>query len=105
MTITRRATIREILDRIRPFVIFKRQQVERGLGLLERLPPPLEPLGFLEVCRAVDSFASLNFSKHRTVTTATVAAAWRSMGVLVPVTTDPQGETSATAVGLNLLPE
>ena len=90
LTITNRGAIRDILDRMRPHVIFKRGQVERGLTLLDRLPPPRDHEGFLRVCEAVDDFASLNFSKSRTVTTDTVRSAWRSMGVVVPVTTDPK---------------
>ena len=90
LTITNRDAIRAVLDRMKPYVIFKREQVERGLALLDRLPPPRDRVGFLRVCEAVDDFASLNFSKSRTVTTATVRSAWRSMGVVVPVTTDPR---------------
>ena len=89
LTITNRDAIRSVLDRMRPFVIFKREQVERGLLLLDRLPPPKDHHGFLRVCEAVDDFASLNFSKSRTVTTETVRTALRGMGVVVPVTTDP----------------
>ncbi len=89
LTITNRDVVRRILEGMQPHVIFKRRQVEEGLALLRRLPPPKSPEGFLEICQAVDDFASLNFSKHRTVTSATVRTAFRSMGLLAPVTTDP----------------
>ena len=92
VTITNRERIRSLLEAMEPFVIFKRAQVCEGLKLLDRLPPPRDPLGFLEVCEAVDRFASLNFSKHRTNTAATVSSHFESMGLLVPVTTSPRGE-------------
>ena len=89
LVITQRPVISEILTRIRPFVVFKRQQVEAGLALLERLPPPRDPVGFLEICEAVDDFASLNASKSRTVTSVVVREEFERTGVLDPVTTDP----------------
>ena len=94
VTITSRSEITRILRDIQPYAIFKRKQVESGLRLLDRLPPPKDRAGFLRVCESVDDFASLNFSKSRTVTSDTVRSAWRSMGVMIPVTTDPKGETA-----------
>jgi hypothetical protein len=91
VTITNRPAIRSLLAAMQPYVVFKRAQVEEGLKLLERLPPPRNPQGFLEVCEAVDRFASLNFSKSRTVTSETVRETFVSKGLLVPVTTDPPG--------------
>lgn len=90
LTLTNRSDIRRILEEMEPFVIFKRAQAEHGLELLGRLPPPRDPAGFLEVCQAVDDFASLNSSKARTVTADTVRRAFRrSTGASIPVTTDP----------------
>jgi hypothetical protein len=40
----------------------------------------------------VDGFATLNFSKSRTNTAKSVREHFESMGLLVPVTTDPKGE-------------
>lgn len=89
LTITKRSRIHSVLSDMRPFVIFKRAQVENGLELLDRLPPPKDPQGFVEVCEAIDGFASLNFSKSRTNTATVVRSTLESMGLLVPVTTDP----------------
>jgi len=89
LVITQRSKITEILTRIRPFVVFKRRQVEAGLVLLERLPPPRDPVGFLEICESVDDFASLNASKSRTVTSVVVREEFECTGALDPVTTDP----------------
>ena len=84
VTITNRATIRSLLTAMEPYVIFKRLQIREGLRLLDRLPPPKSPTGFLEVCEGVDRFASLNFSKSRTVTSVTVRNHFESMGLLGP---------------------
>jgi hypothetical protein len=89
LVITQRTAIREILYRIRPYVVFKRRQVEEGLILLGRLPPPRDPVGFLEICKSIDDFASLNAPKTRTVTSETVRVEFERMGALDPVTTDP----------------
>jgi hypothetical protein len=92
LTITNREAIRDLLVRMDPSVIFKRKQVEHGLVLLAKLPPPRDPLGFLEVCKEIDGFATLNFSKARTVTSETVREAFVEMGLLAPVTTDSKEE-------------
>ena len=82
LTITSRQQIRSVLERMAPYVIFKQPQVVAGLALLDRLPPPKDPSGFLQVCEAVDDFASLNFSKSRTITSAVVRSALGTMGAL-----------------------
>jgi hypothetical protein len=82
LTITNRQAIGSILERMAPHVIFKRPQVELGMSLLDRLPPPRTPAGFLQMCEGVDDFASLNFSKSRTITSAVVRSALRTMGAL-----------------------
>ena len=90
VTITNREKIRSLLTAMRPYVIFKRTHVGEALALLDRLPPPRTAHGFLEVCEAVDEFASLNFSKNRKNTAQTVRSHFESMGLLAPVTTDPK---------------
>ena len=89
VTITNRESIRSLLEAMRPHVIFKRAHVVEALRLLDRLPPPRDANGFLEVCEAVDRFASLNFSKSRKNTAETVRSDFESKGLLAPVTTDP----------------
>ena len=92
LTITNRSAIRALLGRMEPYVIFKSAQVQAGLRLLDRLPPPKDPQGFVEVCQEIDRFATLNFSKSRSVTAETVRSAFEEMGLLVPVTTDSKEE-------------
>lgn len=82
VTITNRPTIRSLLIDMEPYVIFKKAQAREGIELLDGLPPPRDPRGFVETCMAVDRFASLNFSKSRTVTSVTVRDHFRSMGLL-----------------------
>jgi hypothetical protein len=82
LTITNRKAIHSTPERMAPFVIFKRPQVELGLTLLDRLPPPRTPAGFLQICESIDDFASLNFSKSRTITSVVVRSALRDKGAL-----------------------
>ena len=84
LTITNRMEIAKILAAMRPHVVFKRRQVEQGLLLLDRLPPPRDRAGFLRVCEFVDDFASLNFSKSRTVTAETVRTEFEKHGCCSP---------------------
>ena len=92
LTITNRSAIRALLGRMEPYVIFKSAQVQAGLRLLDRLPPSKDPQGFVEVCQEIDRFATLNFSKSRSVTAEAVRSAFEEMGLLVPVTTDSKEE-------------
>ncbi len=82
LTITNRKAIRSTLERWAPYVIFKRPQVELGMSLLDRLPPPRDPVGFLQICETIDDFASLNSSKSRTITSEVVRSALRNKGAL-----------------------
>ncbi len=92
LTITNRAAVRSNLEQMAPYVIFKEAQVIAGLRLIDRLPPPRDPSGFLEVCKEIDGFAALNFSKSRFVTADVVRSQFEKMGVLTPVTTDSKEE-------------
>ena len=92
LTITNRSTIRALLGAMEPYVIFKAAQVHAGLKLLDRLPPPKDPNGFVDVCQEIDRFATLNFSKSRSITAQTVRSRFEEMGWLTPVTTDSKEE-------------
>jgi hypothetical protein len=97
LTITNRETIRALLGQMAPYVVFKQRQVTVGLALLEMLPPPKDPEGFLEVCKEIDGFATLNFSKSRQVTSESVRLSLVKMGLLTPVTTDSKDEARFSA--------
>ena len=48
------------------------------------------PTAFLAVAREVEAFKLLNRSKRSVNTVRTVLRVWSDMGVLAPVTTDPE---------------
>ncbi|MHB8511397.1 MAG: LAGLIDADG family homing endonuclease [Actinomycetota bacterium] len=87
LVITSRPVLESILEMVRPFVVFKRPQVEAGLKLLKRIEPRMRSEEFLQVAREVDSFSSLNHSKTKRISAADVEQHLRGMGALVPVTT------------------
>jgi hypothetical protein len=87
-TIVGWSAVNRVLELIRPFVIFKREQVERALDLVSRLSDKLTPAEFLEAAKLVDAFATLNYSKRKCVDAACVEAYLTSKGSLVPVTTE-----------------
>jgi len=73
---------------VRPFVVFKRNQVDRALDVLSRLEKRLTPEGFLEIAKLIDAFATLNYSKHKHLDAPCVQEVLESKGLLVPVTTE-----------------
>ena len=87
-TIVGFSDVRRVLELVQPFVVFKREQVERGLELLSRLESTVTPEGFLENARLVDAFATLNYSKHKLIDAACVERDLDGKGLLVPVTTE-----------------
>ena len=87
--ITSRPTIRRLLDAIAPYVVFKRQQVEQGLKLLDAIEAIDSRDKFLAVARQVEAFKTLNRSKRKINTVQRVLDTWSEMRVLAPVTTDP----------------
>ena len=80
--------VKRVLGLVQPFVVFKREQVERVLELLSRLESTITPEGFLECAKLVDAFATLNYSKRKVIDAACVEAYLNGRGLLVPVTTE-----------------
>jgi hypothetical protein len=95
LVITSRPLIADVLIRVEPFVVFKKEHVRRALWLLPQIRPGLSAEEFLRLAREVDAFASLNYSKSKRISAADVELHLRSMGVLAPVTT----HSHATASG------
>jgi hypothetical protein len=87
LVITSRPVLVRLLTELRPYVVFKRQHVERALEILGRVRPRMEPEEFLEVAREVDSYSALNYSKTKRISAADVEHHLRSMGGPTPVTT------------------
>jgi hypothetical protein len=87
LVVTSRPLLIDILRAVEPYVIFKREHVQRALWLLPQLGPRQSVQDFLQVAREVDAFATLNYSKTKRISAADVEQHLRSMGVLAPVTT------------------
>ncbi len=87
LVITSRPLLIEILERVEPYVLVKREQVRTALRLLPQIRPRMSAEEFLQVARQVDDFASLNHSKTKRITAADVEQHLRGKGLLTPVTT------------------
>ena len=87
-TIVGWSDIKRVLELVQPFVVFKREQVERALELLSRLEATVSPEGFLESAKLVDAFATLNYSKRKVIDARCVETHLNGKGLLVPVTTE-----------------
>ena len=80
--------VKRVLELVHPFVVFKREQVDRAMELISRLEGRLSPREFLEIARLVDAFATLNYSKKKHIDAACVESFLNGKGLLVPVTTE-----------------
>jgi hypothetical protein len=82
-TIVQACEVSRVLRVLQPYVRLKKQQVRLGLEILEELPATAaDPQRFLALCERVDKFRDLNYSKKRTVTSATVHEHLRALGLL-----------------------
>ena len=88
-TIVELREVRRILELLQPHVRLKKAQVELGLQILNRLPFAGDQTELIGLCRLVDRFRDLNYSKKRTVTSEIVEAHLTSQGYFAPVETDP----------------
>jgi hypothetical protein len=89
--------VKRVLELVRPYTVFKRQQVERALDILDRLDGQLTPARLVELAKAVDAFAVLNYSKRKVLDATCVEQHLVSMGLLVPVTTEALSEPRSRA--------
>ncbi len=87
-TIVGWSEVKRVLELVRPYVVFKRPQVEQALKLLSMLDGKQTPQEFLAASRLVDSFAALNYSKKKHLDARCVEEFLESKGFLVPVTTE-----------------
>jgi hypothetical protein len=72
-TIVEQQKVEEILLLLNPYVILKKKQVELGLTILHKLKNKKSKEDFLEICKLVDKFKDLNYSKKRKITYETVS--------------------------------
>lgn len=81
--------VRKILTLLKPYVHLKRKQVKLALEIINELPPRhprvrVEPRKFLALCKKVDKFAELNYSKKRKNTAEVVKKHFVERGLLSP---------------------
>ena len=67
-TIVESKEVNRILRLLQPYVRLKKKQVDLGILILERLEQCNTNHDFIEICKLVDEFALLNYSKKRTIT-------------------------------------
>jgi hypothetical protein len=100
-TIVGWSAVKRVLELVQPFVIFKREQVDRALDIMSRFDAKLTPSEFLETAQVVDAFATLNYSKRKHINSSCVEAFLNGKGLLVPVTTEafvPRSSATAARV-------
>jgi len=104
-TIVEPSEVRRVLKELQPYVRLKRNQVQLGLEILEELPRATDPGRFLALCRRVDQFRDLNYSKKRSVTSDVVENQLRLRGLLEPQTNEVTESTypGARQYGLRYL--
>ncbi len=73
-TVVGRYEVKDILLRLQPYVRLKKKHIELGLQVLEKLENLNSEKDFLEICRLVDNFGKINYSKKRKQTYAVVEA-------------------------------
>ena len=71
-TIVESKEVKRILTLLQPYVKLKKKQVELGLEILDKLDSKKSDKDFLEICKLVDKFKELNYSKKRKITYETV---------------------------------
>jgi len=64
--------VKKILSLLQPYVKLKKKQVELGLEIFNKLENKKSNKDFLDICKLVDKFKQLNYSKKRTITYDTV---------------------------------
>ena len=67
-TIVEPKEVYRILKLLQPYVKLKKKQVEIGIEILNKLESEKSKENFLEICKLVDKFKELNYSKKRTMT-------------------------------------
>ncbi len=66
-TIVEPKEVYKILKLLQPYVRLKKRQVELGIEILSKFEDRKTKKGFLEICKLVDKFKELNYSKKRTM--------------------------------------
>ena len=67
-TVVESKEVERILLLLKPYVKVKQKQLELGLKILRKLKSAKSKKEFLEICKLIDKFGGLNYSKKRKVT-------------------------------------
>ena len=77
-TIVEFKEVEKILLALQPYVKLKKKQLELGLKILRKLKSYKSPKEFLKICKLVDKFSQLNYSKKRIITSKVVENYFKS---------------------------
>lgn len=94
-TIVEPGEVQRILELLQPYVRLKEEHVRLSLEILGKFPLADDATELISLCRLVDRFQEINYSKKRTITSTVVADYLKSHGYLAPVETDPIQERVA----------
>ena len=72
-TIVESKEVQKILEFLQPYSKLKKKQIELGLEILDKLENKKSEQDFLDICKLVDKFKDLNYSKKRTITSDMVS--------------------------------
>ena len=86
-TIVEPKEVLKILRIFKPYVILKKKHVDIGIRILEKLPFADNPGRFIKLCRLVDTYKNINYSKKRTNTSEIVRNYLSARNFNVPVET------------------
>ncbi len=77
-------SLRNVLVNILPFLRLKERQAKLLLSVLNKKQRVKSATDFLELCRRIDAFQQLNYSKKRKTLTNNVATVLKREGLLTP---------------------
>ena len=89
-TIVEPDEVKRVLLMLQAHVRLKREQVALGVKILEELQRSSDAESFLKVCRMVDRFKDLNYSKKRTIDSTEVQNFLEQHSYIAPVETDSE---------------
>ena len=73
--------VEKVILLLQPYVKLKKKQVALGLKILHKLKSTKSKKEFLEICKLVDKFGKLNYSKKRTITYKVVKDCFKNKSI------------------------
>ena len=77
-------SIEKTLNWLKPYVILKKENVRLMIKILQQKKKITSPKDFLDLCRLIDKFKDLNYSKKRKNTSDEVEKTLKQKGLLTP---------------------